>query len=264
MPDLSMPDLKPVIETRGISKHYGQVEALRRIDLALHGGEVVGLVGDNGAGKSTFVKILSGAIAPSEGEVLVDGERAVFSSPTEARARGIEAVYQDLALALDLSIWANVFLGHERRARGLPGRFGWLDKRHMAAETQREVAGIGLDLGRSDKPCRLLSGGERQAVAVARAVAWGTRVILMDEPTASLAVKERGRVEHLIYQIRDRGVPVLLVSHNLPEVHRICDRIVVLRLGRVVADVVPSQVSLSDIVMWITGASEGQRNGGAR
>lgn len=253
----------PVIETRGISKHYGRVQALRGVDLALHRGEVVGLVGDNGAGKSTFVEILSGATAPSGGEVLIDGQRAVFSSPTEARARGIETVYQDLALALDLSIWANVFLGRERRLRGPLGRLGWLDKRQMAAETQRELAAIGLDLGRSDKACRLLSGGERQAVAVARAVAWGTRVILMDEPTAALAVEEQGRVEHLIYQIRDRGIPVLLVSHNLPEVHRICDRIVVLRLGQLVADVVPSQVTLSDIVMWLTGASDGQRKSGA-
>lgn len=249
----------PVIECRGLSKHYGQVRALRGVDVSVFPGEIVGLVGDNGAGKSTFIKILSGALLPSAGELFIDGKRVEFSSSTEARALGIETVYQDLALALDLAIWTNIFLGREMRVRGPARAVGWLNRRAMANEARKELASIGMDLGSVHKACRFLSGGERQAVAVARAVAWGRRIVLMDEPTAALAVQEQKRVEDIIYQIRDKGIPVLIVSHNLPEVHRICDRILILRLGELVADLRPSDASVEDIVMRITGAISGSK-----
>lgn len=247
----------PIIETRNISKNFGHVTALHDVNFRLNRGEVVGLVGDNGAGKSTLVKILSGALTASAGEILVEGKRADFVSPLEARAIGIETVYQDLSLVLQLSVWTNLFLGREVLSRGFLRWLGWVDRRAMSRRARDELHRVGIDLASVDVRCEALSGGQRQAVAVARAIAWGTRVILMDEPTAALGVEERRSVEELIARVRGRGIPILLVSHNLPEVHRISDRIVVLRLGRVVADLNPDRSSVEDVVLWITGAGDG-------
>jgi simple sugar transport system ATP-binding protein len=245
----------PVIETRGITKSFGPIRALCDVDLTLHPGEVVGLVGDNGAGKSTLIKILSGVIFPSEGEIRVHGQSVQFQSPLQARGIGIETVHQTLSLVPHLNVWTNLFLGRELVARGPLGWFGWVDKRRMAARARAELDRVGINVPSVDMPCEALSGGQRQAVAVARAIAWGTRVILMDEPTAALGVEERRKVEGLMATVRGHGIPVLLVSHDLPEVHRIADRIVVLRLGRVVANLNPTEASVEDMVMWITGAT---------
>jgi ABC-type sugar transport system ATPase subunit len=234
---------------------YGRIVALRSVDFAVHPGEVVGLVGDNGAGKSTLVKILAGAITPSEGELYVSGVGTSFRNPQEAHTAGIETVYQDLALAPDLSITENLFLGREQRRGGALGLVGWLDRRAMnrTATAQLEKLRIRIDSVRDR--CDLLSGGQRQAVAVARAIAWGWRAVLMDEPTAALGIEEQHKVGELIDGIRRHGTPVVLVSHNLPQVHDICDRIVVLYHGRVVANLAKNEVTIDDVVKWITGAA---------
>ncbi len=235
-----------------MSHHFGRVSALTDVNLSIYPGEVVGLVGDNGAGKSTFVKILSGALAPSRGELYVAGERVEMRSPVDARRLGIETVYQDLALALHLSVAANVFLGREEVV-GRGSRLGWLDDRKMEKRAAEELAALGINIPSVTARCDSLSGGQRQAVAVARAVAWGTRLVLMDEPTAALGVAEQEQVGRLTQRIRDTGTPVLLVSHNLPQVHQLCDRIIVFLHGRV-ATVVPRGTTIEELVMWITGA----------
>jgi ABC-type sugar transport system ATPase subunit len=229
--------------------------ALHGVDLAIRSGEIVGLVGDNGAGKSTLIKILSGALAPTSGELLIDGKPADLRSPLHARQQGIETVYQDLALAPDLTVAENLFIGRELKRPG-PGRLvGSLDRRRMNAHAREQLQRLRIRIDSVTDRADTLSGGQRQAIAVARAVAWGRRVILMDEPTAALGVEEQQKVAELIDEVRRGGTPVLLVSHNIPQVHEICDRIVVLLHGRAVADLKRDQVDIEDVVMWITGAA---------
>ena len=211
----------PVIAVRGITKHFGSIQALRGVDLQVRKGEVVGLVGDNGAGKSTLVNILSGALQPNGGTIMVDGKAVTFGSSLEARRLGIETVYQDLSLAPDLSVWANIFLGREQTVKGPLRIFGWLDRRAMARSAEVDLERTRIRIGSVGSLAGRLSGGQRQAIAVGRAVAWGSKVILMDEPTAALGVEQQGRVAELVRSVCDNGVPVLLISHNLPQVHKI-------------------------------------------
>lgn len=246
------------LEARGISKHYGRIQALSDVSLTLRYGEVVALVGDNGAGKSTFVNILAGAITPNGGQILIDGRAVRLGSATDARRAGIETVYQDLALAPDLPVWANFFLGRTLKRTGLLGLLGWADRRAMIEQATRELAATNIRIASVKARCDALSGGQRQAIAVARAVTWGQRVLLMDEPTAALGVAEQHKVGELVRHARDAGVPVLLVSHNLAQVHELADRIVVLFHGKAVATLDGPSTSVEEMVRWITGvAGEG-------
>ena len=252
----------PVIAVQGITKHFGSIQALRGVDLEVRTGEVVGLVGDNGAGKSTLVNILSGALQPNTGSILVDGKAVTFGSSLEARRLGIETVYQDLSLAPDLSVWANMFLGREQTVKGPLRVFGWLDRRAMARSAEVDLERTRIRIGSVSSLAGRLSGGQRQAIAVGRAVAWGSKVILMDEPTAALGVEQQGRVGELVRSVCENGVPALFISHNLPQVHKICDRVVVLFQGRVVANLRPAESSVDDIVAWVTGAAMGGTRSG--
>ncbi len=245
----------PVVEVRNISKRYGSVQALRDVSLSIYPGEVVGLVGDNGAGKSTLVNIIAGALQATSGEIFIDGRPVNLKSPTDARAAGIETVYQDLALAPDLSIWANIFLGRERTRSGPLGWLGWLDRKAMMRETVEDLDRTRIRISSVAARVGRLSGGQRQAVAVGRAVAWGSRIVLMDEPTAALGVEQQARVGELIRNVAGQDIPVVLISHNLPQVHAICDRIVVLFHGRVIAELAPAEAPVEEIVSWITGAA---------
>ncbi len=246
---------QPVLEVRGVSKRYGSVHALRDINFEIHRNEVVGLVGDNGAGKSTLVNILSGALHPTSGQILVDGAPVSFKSATDARDVGIETVYQDLALAPDLSIWANLFLGRERTVSGPLGWLGWLDRRAMMSRSVEDLDRTKIHIASVSSRVGRLSGGQRQAVAVGRAVAWGSRVLLLDEPTAALGVEQQAKVGDLIRTVSGHGIPVLLISHNLPQVYELCDRVVVLFHGRVIAELRPKETDLDSIVSWITGSA---------
>jgi ABC-type sugar transport system ATPase subunit len=248
-------EVPPVIEARGITKQYGALTALQGVDLRINPGEIVGLVGDNGAGKSTLIKVLSGAIQPTSGQLLVDGRPIAMHSPLDARRKGIETVYQDLALAPDLTVSENLFIGRELKRPGVLRMIGVLDRRKMNAHAKHELDRLKIRIDSVTDRADALSGGQRQAIAVARAVAWGRRVLLMDEPTAALGVEEQEKVAHLIETVRGGGTPVLLVSHNIPQVHEICDRIVVLFRGRVVADLETKSVDIESVVMWITGAA---------
>ncbi len=245
----------PVLTARGIRKHYGTVAALDGVDLEIHAGETVGLVGDNGAGKSTLVKILSGVIQPNAGEILVEGKPVDLKSPRIAREQGIETIYQDLALALDLSVSANLFLGREQIRSGLLGRLGWLDNRFMMAAARDKLAELRIRLPSIRSECGSLSGGQRQAVAVARAVMWRRRIVLMDEPTAALGVEQQQQVVDLIQEMHRQGVTVLVISHNLPQVCRICHRVVVLRHGRVVAVLSGDSLTVERVILCITGGT---------
>nr|WP_217712016.1 ATP-binding cassette domain-containing protein [Kitasatospora sp. NA04385] len=237
-----------------MSKHYGRVHALQGADFAVHPGEVVALIGDNGAGKSTLVKTLSGSTAPDGGEILVDGTPVRLTGPLDARRHGVETVYQDLALAQDLDAAANLHLGRELRRPGLLGRLGVLDNAAMRRAAVTAFAELGVDLRDVTVPVAALSGGQRQSVAVARAVAFAGRVIFMDEPTAALGVVQRGRVLETIRRVRDRGVSVVLISHNMPEVLSVADRVEVLRLGRRVAVLDAATTSVEELVGAMTGA----------
>lgn len=249
----------PTIAVRGITKHFGSVQALRGVDLEIYPGEVVGLVGDNGAGKSTLVNIISGGLQPNAGTISVEGKRVAFSSSLEARRLGIETVYQDLALAPDLSVWANIFLGRERSVKGPLRWFGWLDRKAMAKEARADLERTRIRIDSVNALAGRLSGGQRQAIAVGRAVAWGSKVVLMDEPTAALGVEQQERVGELVASVASQGVPVLLISHNLPQVYRLCKRVVVLFQGQVVANLQRDDSTVDDIVSWITGAALGTK-----
>lgn len=255
-----MPVNTAVLEARGIKKHYGAVEALAGVDMVLGAGEVLGLVGDNGAGKSTLIKCLGGVQSPTEGEIVVEGRAHAIAGPEDARRRGIETVHQSLNLIDSMTVAQNFFLNRERLARG--GRlFGWLDRAAMHDETQRSLKAFGVDIGHTGRSVAELSGGQRQMVAVVRAVHWKARVVMMDEPTAALGVKQSLRVLELARQLADGGIAVLFVSHNMDHVMQVCDRVMVLRRGRKVADLRAAETSINAIVSHITGVGGDGRGG---
>jgi len=245
----------PLLEARNITKSYGNVAALTGINFKLFSGEIVGLVGDNGAGKSTLVKTLCGAHQPSDGQLFIEGQEVSFSSPKESRERGIEVVYQDLALANELSVAENIFLGREMRRMGLMGRVGMIDRKAMHSSAIATLESLSIEITSVETRCGMMSGGQRQAVAVARAIMWGSKVLLLDEPTAALAVAESDKIAGLVAGVKEKGVGVILVSHNLPQVHELCDRVVVLLRGRVVTELHRGEYSIDDLVSWITGAA---------
>jgi fructose transport system ATP-binding protein len=243
------------LSARGLVKRYGHVIALDGTDFDLLPGEVLAVVGDNGAGKSSLIKALTGAVQPDEGEILLDGQPVRFRNPLEARKHGIETVYQDLALAPALDIASNMFLGREVRRRGiLGGVLRMLDKPRMRKEAAQNMSELKIGLRSLTNPVEDLSGGQRQGVAVARAAAWARHVVIMDEPTAALGVKESAQVLDLIGRVRDRGLPVVLISHNMPHVFEIADRIHIQRLGRRVALVDRSDHTMAEVVAIMTGA----------
>jgi fructose transport system ATP-binding protein len=247
---------QPILEARGLVKRYGQVVALAGADFELYPGEILAVIGDNGAGKSTLIKALSGALQPDEGEILLAGDRVHFRSPREARDAGIETVYQDLAVAPSLDIASNIFLGRERRLRGPLGLvLRLLDKRGMRRDATRYFAELKIGVPSITQPVENLSGGQRQGVAVARAAAWGKRLVIMDEPTAALGVKETRQVLDLILEVRERGLPVILISHDMPHVFEVADRIHIMRLGRRVAVVTPHTHTMPEAVAIMTGAT---------
>jgi ABC-type sugar transport system ATPase subunit len=249
------PALQPVLEARGINKHFGPVQALRNVDLSVFPGEVVALIGDNGAGKSTLINVLTGVLPLESGEIVFAGEQVRFSSPQEARAHGIETVYQDLAVAPHLDAVANIFLGRERRQSGLLGTAGFLDNRRMRKETDEQLSRLKVRVPDLERRLVTLSGGQRQGVAVARAVMWASKVVIMDEPTAALGVAQTAKVLDLIRQVRDTGIPVVFISHNMPNVFQVADRIVVLRLGEVVTELDPKSATIEDAVAAMTGST---------
>jgi fructose transport system ATP-binding protein len=244
-----------VMQARGLVKRYGQVTALDGADFELRAGEILAVIGDNGAGKSSLIKALSGAVVPDEGEIRLDGQAIHFKSPIEARRAGIETVYQDLAVAPAMTIAENLFLGRELRRPGWLGRvFRMLDKKRMLAESVARMQDLKVGIRSMNQAVETLSGGQRQCVAVARAAAFAQHVVIMDEPTAALGVKEGNMVLELIRRVRDKGLPVVLISHNMPHVFEVADRIHVARLGKRAAVLNPKKISMSDTVAVMTGA----------
>lgn len=225
----------PVVEMKNIMKHFGAVQALRGVDLSLHHGEVLGLMGDNAAGKSTLMKVLSGAYIPDGGEILLDGQKTHFSNPMDARRQGIEMVYQDYALANNLDVAGNVFLGREV-VRLKVGPFGVMDMPYMESETKHLLNRLKIDISSVRLKVERLSGGQRQAVAIARATAFDAKVIIMDEPTAALSVAAIDKVLDLVRELKAQGSSIILISHRLEDVYQVSDRMIVLRQGRKVCD----------------------------
>ena len=244
----------PVFEARRIFKRFGGVEALKGVDVTFRAGQITALIGDNGAGKSTLVKILSGALAPDEGEIRLDGEAVEFASPAAAHKNGVETVYQDLALAPDLDAAANLYLGRELMLRGVRGWLGFLDRKGMRAKALEEFQSLGVALQNPREPIASLSGGQRQSIAVGRAATWVNRVLFLDEPTAALGVVQTRKVLDLIQVIKKRGIAVVLISHNMPDVLEVADHIEVLRLGRRVASFRRSEVDTDILVGAMTGS----------
>ena len=230
-----MAEATPVVEMRNIKKNFGAVQALRGVDLALHHNEVLGLVGDNAAGKSTLMKVLSGAYIPDEGEIYLEGKKAHLSSPMDARRQGIEMVYQDYALANNLDVAANVFLGREVVRLRL-GPIGVMDYRHMEQETKNLLNRLKIDIPSVRQKVERLSGGQRQAVAIARSTAFDAKVIIMDEPTAALSVAAIAKVLDLVRELKAQGSSIIVISHRLEDIYQVSDRMIVLRQGRKVSD----------------------------
>ena len=245
---------EPLLRAKAISKNFGAVIALHDVSVDIAPGLVTGLVGDNGAGKSTLVKIISGVLRPDSGTIEFDLKVADFASPAEARASGIETVYQDLALAGNMPVWANVYLGREVTTG--PAFLHVLDKRRMISSTGEMLARFVKHVPPIDEPVEALSGGQRQIVAIARAGAWGSKLILMDEPTAALGVAETRAVEEVIFGLRERGLTILVISHNLDQIFRITDHIWVLRRGRMIGHRETRSTRPEEIVGMITGAAQ--------
>ena len=248
----------PILQARGLTKRFGRVTALDQADFDLYPGEILAVIGDNGAGKSTLIKAITGAIAPDHGEILMDGRPIHFRSPMDARRAGIETVYQNLALSPALSIVDNLFLGREIKAKGPLGQvFRKLDKASMQKIAREKLSELGLlTIQNINQPVETLSGGQRQGVAVARAAAFGSKVVIMDEPTAALGVKESRRVLELILDVKRRGLPIVLISHNMPHVFEVADRIHIHRLGKRLAVIDPKKYTMSEAVALMTGALE--------
>ena len=246
---------KLVMQAKGLVKRYGHVTALDGADFELRAGEILAVIGDNGAGKSSLIKALSGATIPDEGEILLDGQPIHFRSPIDARRAGIETVYQELAVAAAMSISENLFLGRELRRLGFLGNWlRMLDKKKMLQESIARMQELKVGIRSMTQPVETLSGGQRQCVAVGRAAAFAQHVVIMDEPTAALGVKEGNMVLELIRRVRDRGLPVVLISHNMPHVFEVADRIHVARLGKRAAVLNPKKITMSDTVAVMTGA----------
>jgi simple sugar transport system ATP-binding protein len=255
----------PVLGVRGVTKRFGGLEALSEVDFDVHAGEVVGLVGDNGAGKSTLVKILSGVHAPSAGHVEIDGEPRELSSPAVATEAGIATVYQELSLTMQRSVASNFFLGRELVVRHPLGRrLGWLDRREMERQTRQSLSKLLTRVPDVRSACRTLSGGQRQGLAIARAVTWCGRVLILDEPTSALGVEQQREVLDIIRRTRELGIAVLLISHQMQEVVAVCDRVVVLRLGEVVAVLEKQELAVDTLVGYITGSTPARTPAGAR
>ena len=247
---------QPILTARSLVKRYGRVTALDHADFDLYPGEILAVIGDNGAGKSTLIKALCGAILPDAGEIRLDGKPVSFKSPLDARDAGIETVYQNLALSPALSITDNMFLGRELRKPGILGSvFRMLDRPAMAKVARDKLSELGLmTIQNISQAVETLSGGQRQGVAVARAAAFGSKVIIMDEPTAALGVKESRRVLELILDVKKRGLPIVLISHNMPHVFEVADRIHIHRLGKRLTVINPKDYTMSDAVAFMTGA----------
>jgi len=248
---------QPVLEARGLVKTFGHVIGLAGVDLQLHAGEVLAIIGDNGAGKSTIIKCLSGAMTPDAGTMLVDGRETTFRSTQEAREAGIETVYQTLAVAPALDIASNLFLAREQRRSGLLGSvLRMLDTGGMKRQAKQYIDDLGIStLQNINQAVETLSGGQRQAVAVARAAAFGGKVVILDEPTAALGVRETGQVLRLIRDLRERGLGIILISHNMPNVFEVADRIHIQRLGRAVGVITPKSHTPAEAVAIMTGAA---------
>jgi simple sugar transport system ATP-binding protein len=240
-------------EVKNISKSYGSVVALSDVSLKIHAGEVIGLVGDNGAGKSTLVKVLSGAHQQSEGTVILEGVERKWESPHDALVAGVETLYQDSGLAPHLSVSANVFLGRERYTKGIFGKMGFLAQKEMDAVAHDNLEKVGIAVPQSSRSVSQLSGGQRQAVAIGRAVSWASKVIILDEPTNHLGARQAGEVLAVIKAAKERGLGVIFISHTLPHVLQVTDRIVVLRLGKIVADAPTSTFDAESLLGTITG-----------
>lgn len=249
---------EPILTARGLIKRYGRVTALDNADFDLYPGEILAVIGDNGAGKSSLIKAISGAVIPDEGEIKLEGKTINFRSPIDARKAGIETVYQNLALSPALSIADNMFLGREIRKPGIMGSlFRSLDKPAMDKFAREKLSELGLmTIQNINQAVETLSGGQRQGVAVARAAAFGSKVVILDEPTAALGVKESRRVLELIQDVRSRGLPIVLISHNMPHVFEVADRIHIHRLGKRLCVINPKDYSMSDAVAFMTGAKE--------
>lgn len=246
----------PILQARNLTKRYGRVTAMENCNFELMPGEILAVIGDNGAGKSTLIKALSGAITPDSGTIELNGKEVFFTSPLNARDYGIETVYQTLAMSPALSITDNMFMGREIRKKGVLGTiFRQLDKKKMNELARQKLSELGLlTIQNIEQKVETLSGGQRQGVAVARAVAFGSNVVILDEPTAALGVKEGRRVLDLILEVKSRGIPIILISHNMPHVFEVADRIHIHRLGKRLGVIKPKDYSMSDAVALMTGA----------
>lgn len=247
---------QPVLEARAVSKRFGNVVALKDVDFEAYAGEITALIGDNGAGKSTLIKVISGVIAPDSGTICLHGTPVTFHSPREARDSGIETAYQDLALAPDLDIAANLFLAREILWPGLLGRLDIFDRRAMRKRAEEHLRDFGIKVGSINQRVDTLSGGQRQSIAVARTVLWGSAVIIMDEPTAALGVAQTTLVLELVRKVRDAGTAVIFISHNLPQVFEVADRIIVMRHGQRVGTMDPRTATMDQAVSLMTGATD--------
>jgi len=245
---------EPILKATGVRKHFGSVVALSSIDFELNAGEVMGLVGDNGAGKSTFIKVLSGVLRRDGGDIILKGQHVDFKSPKEAMDAGIETVYQDLALAPHLPIYSNMFLGREIMKKGILGKMGVVDKSAMRDEVGERLSKMKTRLNSVNQLVGTLSGGQRQAVAITRAIGWGKEIVIMDEPTAALGVKESRQVLDLIMDIKGHGISVIFISHTIPHVMEVTDKIHVLRLGESVVHLNTKDTTYEEVVQYITGS----------
>ena len=245
-----------LLSIRALTKIFGGLVAVDKVSLDVHQGEVVGLLGDNGAGKSTLVKCMSGVYHPDEGEIVFDGKQAEFATPMDARRVGIETIYQDLALANNLDVGANIFLGREAKRRRLGGLIQTLDDRRMRDESRHTLDSLQIRFPTLTEPIETLSGGQRQAVAIARAVYWDAKLMIMDEPTNNLGVPEQHKVLELIRTLRERGVPVILITHILPDAFAVTDRVIVMHRGRKVAEKATARTNAEELVQYMVGAKE--------
>jgi fructose transport system ATP-binding protein len=248
-------DARPaLIEARGLTKHYGTIVATDHVDLTIGHGEIVAIVGDNGAGKSTLVKMISGAVSPDDGAILVNGQPASIRSPIEAREHGIETIYQDLAMAPNLDVVTNIYLGRERRRSGPLGLMGLVDRKGMREEAKAHLADLSINIPKlTGTAVESLSGGQRQSVAIARAMVWASKLVIMDEPTAALGVAQSAAVLEIVKEVRARGISVVIISHILPHVLALADRVVVLRHGAKVGDMDASELDEHSLIEMIVG-----------